>query len=31
MDVQRSSSAADSDSKLKKENNIENIKLVIGL
>ena len=31
MDTQRSSTAADSDSKLKRENNIENIKLVIGL
>ncbi|MBR4739375.1 MAG: hypothetical protein IK058_05160 [Bacteroidales bacterium] len=31
MDVQRSSGAADSDAKLKRENNIENIKLVIGL
>lgn len=31
IDTQRSSTAADSDSKLKKENNIENIKLVIGL
>ena len=31
MDTQRSSTAADSDSKLKRESNIENIKLVIGL
>ncbi|MBQ8704392.1 MAG: hypothetical protein IJ524_08480 [Bacteroidales bacterium] len=31
IDTQRSSTAADSDSKLKKESNIENIKLVIGL
>ena len=31
IDTQRSSSAVDSDSKLKRESNIENIKLVIGL
>ena len=31
IDLQRSNGAADADAKLKRESNIENIKLVIGL